>query len=169
MLIRNQSTSHDDGADRVKTTNGFDNVQREEAAWATAVSNSSIAAFRVYLRDYPVGRHVGDALNQLAALENEEWRIAIATNTFAAVSKYIADVPDGVYVGRAQALLRVLGAPGCREKPQTSDHEPAPGTLRYRQEMLIDDETCPPGCIKRIIGSNLDVGIPRVYTRVGKK
>jgi len=78
------------------------------------------------------------------------------------------------------AFLTVLGAPlaaatsatlvGGQGNPRPLAREPGPGQLHLGEVVFVDDGTCPPGQIKRVIGgSNRDYGADRRRTGTARQ
>ena len=79
---------------------------RQEAAWSSARSADTTDAYGNYLRDYPAGRHAGDARERLQELrERQEWEQAARLGTPEAYQRYLAGYPDGRFAAEARARL----------------------------------------------------------------
>ncbi len=56
-------------------------------------------------------------------------------------------------------IMPLVVAWGCSSNYATQN--PPPGSLRPGEVVLVDDGTCPPGKIKRVVGADRQRGEPR--------
>jgi hypothetical protein len=95
----------------------LEEVRRDDAAFESAVRMREPAAFKVYLEQYPAGRHYDKALSQLAALEQEgrdraeatAWERARSVGTLAEHQEYLRGWPSGRHRDEAQQYVDKLG------------------------------------------------------------
>jgi curved DNA-binding protein CbpA len=94
-------------------------VEGDKKAWDETRETGSIAALRAYLLSFPNGRHVDQAEERLAALEEEAngrkkdsaaWARALRASTRAGYEAYLKAQPDGRYVDDAKRKMASLAA-----------------------------------------------------------
>ena len=94
-------------------------VEGDQKAWHETRQKGSIAALRAYLLSFPNGRHVDQAEERLAALEEEAngrkkdaaaWARALRNATRAGYEGYLKAQPDGRYVDDAKRKIASLAA-----------------------------------------------------------
>lgn len=86
--------------------------REDDAAWAKALEQPGRAAYLAYLKDYPTGRHAGDAKAALAMLDRADddaaWHLAAKENTETAYARYLDEWPEGHYRDEAQDRFQAL-------------------------------------------------------------
>ncbi len=104
-------------------------VEGDKKAWDETREKDSIAALRAYLLGFPNGRHVYQAEERLAALEEEAngrkkdsaaWAKALRTATRAGYEAYLKAQPDGRYIEDAR---RKIAALATRESTTRKEEE----------------------------------------------
>ena len=103
----------------------------DDDAYQGAVTANTAQAYTLYLQSYPTGRHVGEAREKLAGLnqqaaeqqkaqademakrDDEAFRIAMNSNTKDSYSTYLISYPSGKHVGEAKKQIV-----GIEEKEQ---------------------------------------------------
>lgn len=97
----------------------IESTRDDIAAWETARAAGTIAAYRLYLMNYPDGRFAGAADRRLASLlaevarhrkDEDDWATADAKGTRKALETYRDAHPDGQYLGAAAQRLTALDA-----------------------------------------------------------
>jgi hypothetical protein len=82
---------------------------RQEAAWRSADSMGTAAAYEAYLESYPAGTHAAAARARVAALrEAREWSHAERLGTPESYQRYLAGYPDGQHAAAARDRLAVF-------------------------------------------------------------
>lgn len=86
---------------------------RQEAAWREARGRDDVAAYRVYLQDFPAGTHAAEARERLRFLvEQEHWLRALRLDTPEALQRFLAEHPEGRHAPEARARLEEFVAAG---------------------------------------------------------
>lgn len=94
-------------------------AERDQRAWDETRGRGTIAALRAYLLGFPSGRHVSQAEERLAALEEEAtgrkkdsaaWAKALRTATRAGYEAYLKARPGGRHLQDAKRKIAVLAA-----------------------------------------------------------
>lgn len=89
----------------------------EDKLWGKAQTASDADPLRLYLRQYPNGRHAKAARTKLGAInksraarshESREWAAAKRVNTKTAYSAFLASYPNGAFAGMARQKLAAL-------------------------------------------------------------
>jgi cell division septation protein DedD len=89
---------------------------RQEAAWRSADSAGTVAAYETYLESYPAGTHAATARVRAAALrEAREWSHAERLGTPESYQRYLAAYPDGQHAATARDRLAVFMQPPVRQ------------------------------------------------------
>ncbi|MBV5273580.1 MAG: WD40 repeat domain-containing protein [Lamprocystis purpurea] len=85
-------------------------IPLDDAAWNRAAAQDSIDSYRVYLADFPSGRHSGDAKEVSRRLEADKaaWVKAITANCRTGFEGYLAAESNGKYCAEARKLLDQL-------------------------------------------------------------
>jgi DnaJ-domain-containing protein 1 len=92
-------------------------AEGDQKAWAETREKESIAALRAYLLGFPSGRHVYQAEERLAALEEEAngrkndsaaWAKAVRAATREGYEAYLKAQPDGRYIDDAKRKIAAL-------------------------------------------------------------
>jgi len=79
---------------------------RQEAAWRSADSMGTAAAYEAYLEAYPAGSHAATARARLAELREEgEWSRARALDAPESYQRYLASYPEGRHAEKARSRL----------------------------------------------------------------
>ena len=79
---------------------------RQEAAWRSADSAGTAAAYEAYLESYPAGTHAAAARARVAALrEAREWSHAERLGTPESYQRYLSSYPEGSHAAKARDRL----------------------------------------------------------------
>ena len=119
---------------------------RQEAAWRSADSMGTAAAYEAYLESYPAGTHAAAARARVAALrEAREWSHAERLGTPESYQRYLAAYPDGQHAAAAHDRLAVFMQPLEQQEPPraAADSAVAAGAVAQRPAPAADPGTAP--------------------------
>ncbi len=88
-------------------------IDEDKAAWEEAMSVHTIEAYEKYIQDFPSGKYVNLAKQEMEKLqemqaENRAWHLATQRNTISSYQVYLNDFPAGRYVNQAKAAIENL-------------------------------------------------------------
>ena len=91
------------------------------ADWQKASAQSTVAAYRSFIKHHPDDPRVQQARNRIAALEDKQaWQSAHSVGTEQAYQQYLTQYPDGAYTAQAQGALTTLKETSAWQSAQSA-------------------------------------------------
>lgn len=82
----------------------------DEAAWVAALETDTLAGYREYLAEFPDGKFVDKAQEQIDVYDNRDWTTAEQRNTIVGYEDYLAAWDNGLHAEKARERIAEMKA-----------------------------------------------------------
>lgn len=83
-------------------------VLREDEIWSEAGGSGQIVALRAYMRDYPDGKYLDEAMDQVVVIADSRWGQISNSRSEAEIRRYLKSYPETSKIAEAEARIQLL-------------------------------------------------------------
>lgn len=116
----------------------------DEAAWVRALEKDTLQGYRDYLTEFPDGKFVDKAQEQIDVYDNRDWATAEQRNTIAGYEDYLAEWENGLHADKARERINEMQAAldaAARDAAERAAREQADWDRAARENTIASYET----------------------------